>query len=80
MLKNYFKKYKRNIIQLFSANTRVFFFNFANENIKKLASKVAHNRPQIIFFSIANQPNISPNLIFCSVKMAPCATLDKLIS
>ena len=26
------------------------------------------------FFSIAKPPKISPNLIFCSIKMAPCAT------
>ena len=26
------------------------------------------------FFSIANRPKTSPNLIFCSIKMSPCAT------
>ena len=30
--------------------------------------------PQSFFFSIANRPKISPNLIFCSIKMFPCAT------
>ena len=46
---------------------------FAQENMKKPASKDAHNRPNF-YFSIANQPKISPNLIFCSIKMAPCRT------
>ena len=33
---------------------------------KKTPSKVAHNGPQF-FFSIANRPKTSPNLIFCSI-------------
>ena len=28
--------------------------------MKKLASKVAHNQPKTLFFSIANRPKISP--------------------
>ena len=40
-------------MQLFRADTRVFlkkkYFFFAHENIEKLPSKVAHNRPQIFF-------------------------------
>ena len=47
-------------MQLFSADTRVFLkfikIFFAPENIKKTPSKVAHNRPPISFFSIANRP------------------------
>ena len=46
---------------------------FAPENMKKPPSKVAHNRPPI-FFSIANWPKTSPNLIFCSIKMSPFAS------
>ena len=40
----------------------------APENMKKTPFKVPHNRPPILFFSIANQPKTSPNLIFCSIK------------
>ena len=36
---------------------------FDHENIRKQPSKVAHN-----------QPKISPNLTFCSIKKAPSAT------
>ena len=42
--------------------------------MKKLPLKVAHNQPHF-FFSIANRPKTSPNLIFCSIKISPCATL-----
>ena len=58
-------------MQLFSADNTIFFF--AHENMKKTASKVANNQPNF-FFSIANRPKINTNLIFCSIKMAPCAT------
>ena len=44
-------------------------FFFAHENMKKLPSKVAHNRPNF-FFSIANSPKINPNLIFYFLKLA----------
>jgi hypothetical protein len=71
------KNYKRDIMQLFSADATMFFkkfqYFFAHANMKKLASKVAHNRP-IFFFSIANRLKISPNLIFSSIKMTACAT------
>ena len=61
-------------MQFFIVDATIFLKNyifFAFENMKKLPSKVAHNRP--IFFSIANWPKTSPNLLFCSIKMAPCA-------
>ena len=67
-------------MQLFSADTTIFFRKlkkkqFDPENMKKLLSKVVHNWPKtFFFFSIANRPKISPNLIFCSIKMVPCAT------
>ena len=35
---------------------------------------IFHKLKSALFFSIANRPKISPNLIFCSIKMAPCAT------
>ena len=47
---------------------------FDPENMKKTPSKVAHYRPKIFFSSIANRPKTSPNFIFCSIKMSPCAT------
>ena len=37
--------------------------------MKKTPSKVAHNRPQIFFVSIANWSKTSPNLYFCSKKL-----------
>jgi hypothetical protein len=45
-------------MQLFSADATIFFFFFANENMKKLPLEVAHNRPKT-----------SPNLNFCSIKI-----------
>ena len=48
--------------------------------MKKPASKIAHNRPKTFFFSIADHLKTSPNLIFCSIKMSPCATLNIMIS
>ena len=42
---------------------------FAHENMKKLSSKVAHNRPRF-FFSTANPHKTSPNLNFCSLKIS----------
>jgi hypothetical protein len=41
-----------------------FAFFFAHENIKKRASKVAHNRPQTFFH------NYSPELIFQIMNMS----------
>ena len=62
-------------MQLFSGDGTIKKFNifFVHKNMKKTASKVAHNQPNF-FFSIANRPKISPNLIFLLKKMAPCAT------
>ena len=62
-------------MQLFSAEATMLLKNvyhfFAAKNMKTLASKVAHNWTQIVFFSIADQPEIRPNLILCFIKMAP---------
>jgi hypothetical protein len=46
-------------MQRFSADARDSFLDkinllFGHENMKKLHSKVAHNRPKSFFFSIAN--------------------------
>ena len=60
-------------MQLFSADTTIFKKKIAPKNMKKPTSKVAHNWPQF-FFSIANQPNTSPNLNFCSIQIAHRAT------
>ena len=49
---------------------------FAHENIKKLPSKVAYFKAQSQIFSTAKRPKISPNIIFCSIKMAHRWTYD----
>ena len=46
---------------------------FAHENIKKTLKSSILYVPNL-FFSIANRPKIISNIIFCSIKMAPCAT------
>ena len=51
-------------MQLFSADATMFLFIFAHENMKKPASKVAHNWPKSIFFSNANRPQIQPKSQF----------------
>ena len=61
------RKYGRYLVwtlQCFACFFKIAFV-FALENMKKPTSKVTHNRPQF-FFSIANRPKISPNLIFCA--------------
>ena len=50
-------------------NLKKISFFFAPENMKKLLI-IGPN----FFSSIANRPKIDPTLIFCSIKMAPCAT------
>ena len=62
------------LLQLFSADATTFLnfskiIFFAQENMKKPSLKVAHNRSLIFFFSLANWPKTSPNIIFCSTKM-----------
>ena len=47
----------------------------AHENIKKLPSKVAYFMAKSEIFSTANLPKTSPNLKFCSIKIAHHATL-----
>ena len=52
-------------MQLFSEDAMVFskknHFIFAPENIKKLPSKVAHNRPQLFFSVLARLPKRPKN-------------------
>ena len=43
---------------------------FAHENIKKTASKVAHNRPQTFFSSTGPAAQTSPELIFHIINMS----------
>ena len=40
------------------------------KNVKKTPSKVAHNCRKMFFFNTANWPKTSPNLKFCSIKIA----------
>ena len=66
-------------MQLFSANVTMFFKKvlnsfFAHENMKNCSLKFLIIGQKCFFFRIANRSKISPNLIFCSIKMAPCAT------
>ena len=64
------QKKKKNFIK----KILLFFFKIKN---KILALKTWENCPQKIgphfFFSIANRHKTSPNHIFCSLKMSPCA-------
>ena len=57
-------------MQLLSADVTIFFKDlkkkYAAENMIKPTLKVALNGPKF-FFSIANWPKTSPNLIFCSI-------------
>jgi hypothetical protein len=65
-------------MQLFSADGTIFKKQnkmfFAPENMEKPTSKVAHDLPKFIFFSIANRPKTTPNLNFYSIKIANCVT------
>ena len=67
-------------MQLFSADATTFSKKnlnifFASENMKKTSTKVAHKRPKLFFFSIANWHRNSPNHIFCSKKCLPARLL-----
>ena len=86
--------YKRDIMQLFSADTTMFLKEtlkfFACENMKKPASKVAHNRPQFFFQycqPAQNQPK--SNILFhkngsrcdfyiMTLILTPCSTFTVL--
>ena len=62
-------------MQLFSEDPTIFSKKtlnlfFAHENIKKRASKVGHNRPQIFFHSTGPAAQTSPELIFHILKMS----------
>ena len=61
------------IMQIFSADPTTFSKEL---KIKNFTPKTWKIRPQklLSFFSIANRPKTSPDHIFCSIKMSPCAT------
>ena len=69
--------FQLHFMQLFSAEATIFFRikvkKIDDENFKKLPSKIAHNRPNS-FYSIVKRPKTSPNLNFCSIKIAHVAT------
>ena len=60
----------------------LFLFFFAHENIKKLPSKVAHNRPQTFFSSTGPAAQTSPELIFHIINMSqdPSVSLSVVLS
>ena len=63
-------------MQLISADPRVFLKKkLPLKTWKNCPQKLLVIGPQSFFFSIANLPKISPNLIFCSIKMSPCQLL-----
>ena len=62
-------------MQLFSADATIFkFIFFAHENMKKKRPQKLLVIGPIFFFSTANVPRTSPNLKFCSMKLAHCTT------
>ena len=74
LIMNSKKIQNNNSIKKFSADASILKKNvFAPENRTKLSSKNVHNLPPF-YFSIANRPKNRPNLIFCFIKMSPCAT------
>ena len=44
-------------MQLFRVDAAMLLFFFAFGNVKKTASKVAHNRPKFLFFRMPTGPN-----------------------
>ena len=64
-------------MQLFSADATIFLKKLKRKFLplktwKNCSQKLLIICPKL-FFSIATRPKISPNLIFCSIKMVPCA-------
>ena len=62
-------------MQLFSSDTTIFSKKklnsfFAHENIKKQASKFAHNRPQTFFSQYFPAAQTNPELIFHIINMS----------
>ena len=57
-------------MQLFRAEKKIFFKSFFDpEKVKKRASKVAHNRPKPLYFTVQPRPLAhSPELIFHVMK------------
>ena len=53
------------MLQCLKKNLNLFF---AHENLKKRASKVAHNRPQTFFSQVRPAAQTSPELIFHIIK------------
>ena len=54
--------YKKGIMQLFSADAKVFSKFFWPKKVKKRASKVAHNQPRPFYFTV--QPRSQPKIDF----------------
>ena len=65
-------KKSKGYVMLFSADATIFKKN-GPENMKIPPSKVARNQPNF-FFSTDNWPKTSPNLSFCSIKIAHRST------
>ena len=57
-------------MQLFSIFKKSLNLFFARENLKKRASKVAHNRPQTFFSQYCQAAQTSPELIFHIINMS----------
>ena len=51
------KKKRLHSMPLFSADTKMFQKKISHENMKKTASKVAHNRPKFFFSVMPTGPN-----------------------
>ena len=64
-------------MQPFRADATILKKKFAHENMKKTFSKVAHGRPKLFFSVNVNRPKSSPNLHFCSIKIAHRVTYVK---
>ena len=70
--KSIIKSHKRDIIQLFSADTTMFsknlIFFLPLKTKKKLPSKVTHNQTKLIFSVLARLPNGTCNQKSCTAK------------
>ena len=62
-------------MHLFSVETKIIYF-FPLENINKMATNIAHNRPQTFFFSCPGPAaQTSPELIFHVINMSQDASV-----
>ena len=65
------KNKSRNYLTWIANLTKLFLSVWKHE---KPSPKVAHNQLKVVVFSIANCPQTSPKLNFCSIRIAHCAT------